>query len=129
MEWKIYQPTPLAPSSRQPALNLYNLEATTSRLIGEITCNDPQLTTLDQDVIAYSESNYVRAYHNNVLYLLFTSFDKGYVYVDVASSTQKCAEIAFTNVPATLTIQNNATIKDFVTKTSKTVYQFKEIPA
>jgi hypothetical protein len=59
--------------------------------MGEVTCNDPGVTTLDQDVVVYSESNYLRAYHNNVLYLLFTSFEKGYLYVDVAPRSERCA--------------------------------------
>lgn len=61
----------------------------------------------------YSETAYSRAYYNNIIYLLFESFQYGYVYIDVAEAARACAVIDFTNVDRNVKL-GKTNIKDFI---------------
>jgi hypothetical protein len=74
------------------------------------------VTTLNKDVVVYSETPYSRAYYNNVIYLFFESFQHGYVYVDVAEKLRACSFINFTQINPEVTLGSSA--KDFVRKES-----------
>lgn len=73
VSWIFYQPEAKAPSGNQIALNLFTLQDSKEHLIGEITCNDPAITTLESDVTIYSNTPYRRIYRKNILYVLFNN--------------------------------------------------------
>ena len=83
--------------------------------MGEISCNDPAVTTLESDVKIYSETGFIRAYENNIVYVLFKDFGKGYVYVDVAEKSNNCAFIRFNQAPKTIDGKEQV-IKDYVNR-------------
>lgn len=95
VSWVIYQPEIQSPSPDQIALNLFTLNESSRHLIGEITCNDPSVDSLDQDVTIYSESPYKRIYKDNILYVLFNNQMKGYAFVDVSKKSAACSKISF----------------------------------
>jgi hypothetical protein len=115
--WVIYQPEPISPSNKQAAQNLYSLKESSAHLLGEITCNDPAVTSLDGDTTIYSTSRYTRAYLNNVIYVMFTNEEKGFVYVNIQDRSRACAEISYYSVPEVLAV-GESYVKDFVLKDS-----------
>jgi hypothetical protein len=74
---------------------LFTLQDSKEHLIGEITCNDPAITTLESDVTIYSNTPYRRIYRNNILYVLFNNEKKGYVFIDIQEKSRACSQVAF----------------------------------
>lgn len=96
-------------------------------MIGQVTCNDPSITTLNADVTVYSEMPYRRAYKNNVLYLLFNNQKKGFVFIDIETASRACANIQFKEPDEALS-ENSEIITNFILKDSSVSYQIKETP-
>lgn len=127
VSWVIYQPEVKSPSANQIALNLFTLNESSRHLIGQITCNDPAVDSLDRDVTIYSVSPYKRMYKDNILYVLFNNQKKGYVFVDIDKKSAACSHISFKQVPVQLIPSQNTT-NDFVLKDSSAIYQLDSIP-
>ena len=102
------------------------MQSTPYHIIGEITCNDPKVSTLNDDITVYSENAYKRYYYNNMVYILFKEFKEGYIYIDVAEASRSCAFVNFTNIAKDM--DQKAIIKDFIMKDSDAMFTIAEVP-
>lgn len=101
---------------------MYEFPSSNNHLIAIITCNDPKVKTLDEDVELYSDSSYVRSFTNNAIYFLFNNEEKGYMFLDIKPTSKKCSTLSIYKVPTDIVFDKEKEIRDYISKDSPAMF-------